>query len=129
MDLYSTILETAGAKNPSDHVVDGISLLKQLSGKTNPDRPDHFMCHFPHSHRSSYFTSYRKGDWKLIYRYKGKSKYVLYDLSKDPFEKRNLAEDEPEKLKQMTKGMIAQLETENALYPVEGENMLMPILP
>ena len=29
----------------------------------------------------------------------------------------------------MTKGMIAQLETENALYPVEGENMLMPILP
>ncbi|MEK9983839.1 MAG: sulfatase [Opitutae bacterium] len=129
MDLYSTILETAGAKNPSDHVVDGISLLKQLSGKTNPDRPDHFMCHFPHSHRSSYFTSYRKGDWKLIYRYKGKSKYVLYDLSRDPFEKRNLAEDEPEKLKQMTKGMIAQLETENALYPVEGESMLMPILP
>ena len=47
MDLYSTILETAGQKNPSDHVVDGISLLKQLSGKTNPDRPDHFMSPSP----------------------------------------------------------------------------------
>ena len=51
MDLYSTILETTGAKNPEGHVVDGVSLIKQLSGKANPDRPDHFMCHFPHSRR------------------------------------------------------------------------------
>ena len=129
MDLYSTILETTGAKNPEDHVVDGVSLIKQFSGKENPDRPDHFMCHFPHSHRSSYFTSYRKGDWKLIYRYKGKIKYELYDLSEDPFEKRNVAEDEPKKLNEMTKAMIARLEKEDALYPVEGEMELKPQLP
>ena len=129
MDLYSTILETTGAKNPVDHVVDGISLLKQLSGKENPDRPDHFMCHFPHSHRSSYFTSYRKGDWKLIYRYKGKIKYELYDLSKDPFEKRNLAEDEPKKLKEMMKAMIARLEMEGAQFPTEGDKELKPLIP
>jgi len=129
MDLYSTILETTGAKNPADHVVDGISLLKQLSGKENPDRPDHFMCHFPHSHRSSYFTSYRKGDWKLIYRYKGKIKYELYDLSEDPFEKRNVAEDEPKKLKEMTKAMIARLEMEGAQFPTEGDKELKPLVP
>ncbi len=129
MDLYSTILETTGAKNPADHVVDGISLLKQLSGKENPDRPDHFMCHFPHSHRSSYFTSYRKGDWKLIYRYKGKIKYELYDLSEDPFEKRNVAQDEPKKLKEMTKAMIARLEMEGAQFPTEGDKELKPLVP
>ena len=129
MDLYSTILETTGAKNPADHVVDGISLLKQLSGKENPDRPDHFMCHFPHSHRSSYFTSYRKGDWKLIYRYKGKIKYELYDLSEDPFEKRNVAASEPKKLKEMTKAMIARLEMEGALFPTEGDKELQPLIP
>ena len=129
MDLYSTILETAGVKNPADHVVDGVSLLKQLSGKKNPGRPDHFMCHFPHSHRSSYFTAFRKGDWKLIYLYKGKAKYELYDLQKDPFETKNLAESDPRKLKEMTKAMIARLETEDALYPAEGEKVLKPLLP
>ena len=129
MDLYSTILETTGAKNPEDHVVDGVSLIKQLSGKANPDRPDHFMCHFPHSHRSSNFTAFRKGDWKLIYRYKGKDQYQLYDLQNDPYEKTNLAKSEPGKLKDMTKAMIARLEKEDALYPVDAEKALKPQLP
>ena len=129
MDLYSTILETTGAKNPEGHVVDGASLLKQFSGKENPGRPDHFMCHFPHSHRSSNFTAFRKGDWKLIYRYKGKAKYELYDLQNDPYEKANLAESKTEKLKEMTKAMIARLEKEDALYPADGEKALKPVLP
>ena len=129
MDLYSTILETTGAKNPEDHVVDGVSLIKQLSGKENPARPDHFMCHFPHSHRSSNFTAFRKGDWKLIYRYKGKDQYQLYDLQNDPYEKTNLAKSEPGKLKDMTKAMIARLEKEDALYLVDGEKALKPLVP
>ena len=65
----------------------------------------------------------------MIYRYKGKIKYELYDLSEDPFEKRNVAEDEPKKLNEMTKAMIARLEKEDALYPVEGERELKPQLP
>ena len=87
------------------------------------------MCHFPHSHRSSYFTAFRKGDWKLIYHYKGKAKYELYDLQKDPFETKNLAESEPRKLKEMTKAMIARLEAEDALYPTDGDKELRPLLP
>ncbi|MBT5692109.1 MAG: DUF4976 domain-containing protein, partial [Opitutae bacterium] len=98
-------------------------------GKANPDRPDHFMCHFPHSHRSSNFTAFRKGDWKLIYRYKGKDQYQLYDLQNDPYEKTNLAKSEPGKLKDMTKAMIARLEKEDALYPVDAEKALKPQLP
>jgi arylsulfatase A-like enzyme len=129
MDLYTTILETAGVKNPSGHIVDGVSLLKQLSGKGNPDRPDHFMCHFPHSHRSSNFTAFRQGDWKLIYRYKGTKRYELYDLQKDPFETSNLAENEPNKLKAMTEAMAARLEKEDALYISEGGKELKPLIP
>ena len=129
MDIYPTILETAGVKNPSGHVVDGVSLLKQFSGKRNPDRSNHFMCHFPHSHRSSYFTAFRQGDWKLIYRYKGKTKYELYNLGEDPFETKNLAESEPNKLKTMTKAMAARLEKEGALYPSEGDTVLKPEIP
>ena len=69
MDIYATILDATGTKNPDSHTIDGTTLIPQLQGKNNPDRPDHFLCHFPHFHRSSQFTSYRKGDWKLIYRY------------------------------------------------------------
>ena len=127
MDIYSTILEVGGAKNPEGHVVDGFSLRKQLSGQLNPQRPDHFMCHFPHSHRSSYFTSYRKGDWKLIYRYlttggKRKSKdplpkYELYDLGTDPYETNNLALRNRSKVNEMVQLMKRRLQTENALLP------------
>ncbi len=129
MDIYSTILEISGAKNPANHVVDGVSLLKQFSGESNPDRSDHFMCHFPHSHRSSYFTTFRKGNWKLIYRYKGKNRYELYNLSEDPFETRNLAKSEPGKLKELTKRMANRLEKEGALYPSDGDHILKPVIP
>ena len=65
----------------------------------------------------------------MIYRYKGKIKYELYDLGEDPFEKRNIAEDEPKKLKEMTKAMIARLEMEGALFPTDGDKELKPLIP
>ena len=94
------------------------------------------MCHFPHSHRSSHFTSFRKGDWKLIYRYldgegKRKSKkplpkYELYNLRKDPYETKNLALGNTGKTNEMIRLMSRQLETEDALFPVRGDAELRP---
>jgi len=136
MDIYATILDATGTKNPYNHTIDGVSLIPQLKGKINPDRPDHFLCHFPHRHRSSYFTSYRKRDWKLIYRYpinSGKKplpQHELYNLRLDPYEKSNLADTNPQKLHAMVKGMIAQLEEENALFATNNKKeILKPFLP
>jgi hypothetical protein len=50
-------------------------------------------------------------------------------LQNDPYEKTNLAKSEPEKLKDMTQAMIARLEKEDALYPVDGEKVLKPLVP
>ena len=96
------------------------------------------MCHFPHSHRSSYFTSFRKGDWKLIYRYlisggKRKSKeplpkYELYNLKNDPYETKNLALNKIKKTNEMIRLMSKQLERENALFPVRDDLELKPQL-
>ena len=83
----------------------------------------------------SYFTSYRNGDWKLVYHYypklnKQSSPYELFNLKKDFTESSNLAQQHPEKLGMMMKAMIAQLEAENALYPVdETGKELRPIGP
>jgi len=91
--------------------------------------------HFPHSHRSSYFTVFRDGDWKLIYHYlpdqnPAKVRYELFHLRNDPYEKQNLAATEPAVLRQMTEAMIAALDAEQALYPVAKEGSeLWPEVP
>ena len=50
-------------------------------------------------------------------------------MGKDPFEKSNLAESEPKKLKEMVKSMAARLEMEDALYPTDGDKELKPLIP
>jgi arylsulfatase A-like enzyme len=135
MDLYPTILEVAGAANPAGHIYDGYGLDKLLSGQSDEAHPDVFLMHFPHDHRSKYFTSYRYGDWKLVYHYypkmnKQESHYELFNLKDDFAESKNLAHSNPEKLNAMMRAMVAQLEAEEALYPVDAEgNELLPIIP
>lgn len=81
--------------------------------------------HYPHApHRSDYFTTYRDGAWKVIYHYFPSAEsegghYQLYNLQDDPFEQKNLAATHPAELKRVMTGMIAKLEAQGAVYPVE----------
>lgn len=135
MDLYPTILNVAGTVNPVGHIYDGYGLGKLLSGQSDAAHPEVFLMHFPHNHRSKYFTSYRNGDWKLVYHYYPKlnqqsSHYELFNLKDDFAETQNLAKQNPEKLKSMVQAMVAQLSAEGALYPVDKSgNELRPIVP
>ena len=131
MDIYPTILDLLSIETPKKYAVDGFSLGENLKGNRNTKKPEMFLMHFPHQHRSSYFTSYRNGDWKLVYHYYPemnveKVKYELFNLSKDPYEQKNLAAVEPAKLKNMVKQMKTRLKKEDALYPIDssGESMI-----
>ncbi|MFI3321006.1 MAG: sulfatase [Rikenellaceae bacterium] len=133
MDLYPTILNMAGAKFPENHVLDGYDLAKQLKGEKNEQRSDKLIMHFPHDHRGDYYTSYRSGNWKLIYRYNPEMptnpQYELYNLEIDPFENDNVATTEMKKTAAMIKEMAEQLEKENALYPEDKNHRpIKPIL-
>ena len=131
-DLFPTILEAANVEVPAGHVVDGASLWPQLSGERG-EREARFLMHFPHGHRSSYFTSLRLGGLKLIYHYEpesGEPRVELFDLSADPFEERNLSGEEPEKVAMMIEAMDAQLRAEGAKMPVDADgNEMRPNVP
>ena len=134
MDIYPTVLSVAGVKAPKGHALDGSDLKKLIQGKADKKHRDDFLMHFPHEHRGSYFTVYRKGDWKLIYYYNpqtdGKPSYKLYNLAEDPYEKNELAAQYPEKVRSLCKLMVKRLKKEGALYPVDkNNNTLYPVIP
>ncbi len=133
MDIYPTVLDVAGIIKPADHPVDGVNLAPQLISDSSSCRPEIFMMHFPHEHRGSYFTTYRDGNWKLIYRYNPARPqhpvYELYNLATDPWEIHDLSTEEPEKTIEMTKSMSARLKEEGAQFPVDKEgNPLTPVI-
>ena len=133
MDIYPTILQAAGVENPEGHTIDGYQLKTQLSGKLDSQRSETFLMHFPHQHRGSYFTTYRNGDWKVIYWYNPEQpdapRCELYNLATDPFELADLSDAEPEVKVRLLTEMAEQLEAEGALYPEDGEgNTLKPIV-
>lgn len=135
-DLFPTILGLTETAMPSGHKVDGRKLNTLLTGKADPSRSETFLMHYPHApHRSDYWTSYRDGEWKVIYHYfpsaaSEQSHYQLFNLKADPFEQTNLATKQPDDLRRMMRGLIAALEEHHALYPVDKDRQpLKPKLP
>lgn len=136
-DLFPTILALVDRSAPAKHAIDGARLDTLLTGKRDAGREERFLMHYPHApHRTDYFTTYRDGDWKVIYHYfpsevSDNSNYQLFNLAKDPFEQQNLAATEPAELSRMMKGLIASLGNQQALYPVDKKTRepLKPQLP
>lgn len=145
MDILPTLCNLAEVKLAPEVTLDGYDLQQQFAGETNTTRKVEFLNHFPHSHRSSYFTSYVNGDWKVIYHYplpgknagKGKKQkkptikkqYELFNLKDDPFEKNNLASSHAKELIEMMTAMTKDLESKNALYPEVKDQPLLPEIP
>ncbi|MBQ8521461.1 MAG: sulfatase [Bacteroides sp.] len=124
MDLYPTILSVADVNLPKGYPLDGADLKKLLQGASDKSHRDDFLMHFPHGeHRANYFTTYRKGDWKVIYYYNpdttGKPTWKLYNLKEDPFEQEDVATRYPQKAAELIGLMHQRLKKENALYPLK----------
>jgi arylsulfatase A-like enzyme len=133
-DLFPTLLALADVESPSEHRVDGNSLATLFTGAADANRPQQFLMHYPHGpHRSSYFTSWRDGDWKLIYHYHAPvgKRCELFNLAQDPCESRNLTAEKPAECRRLLNGMVAALEDAGAQYPralADGETLQRPEL-
>ena len=136
-DLFPTVLSVANVEIPRGHLVDGRRLNTLLTGRRDSRRSETFLMHYPHApHRSDYWTSYRDGEWKVIYHYfpseaSENSHYQLFHLKSDPFEQNNRASSEPTELRRMMRKLISDLERHRAVYPVDPDRRtpLKPALP
>jgi arylsulfatase A-like enzyme len=100
-DFYPTILEMAGlAPRPQQHC-DGVSLVPLLKGNRSLRRKAVYW-HYPHYHGSGHQPSgaIRAGRYKLIEFYE-EDTVELYNLEKDIGETKNLAQEMPEKTKEL----------------------------
>jgi arylsulfatase A len=108
-DWTPTFLEIA--EIPANEQFDGVSIVPifapVLSGKTKSATRS-FFWHFPHytNQGSSPAGAVRDGDWKLIEHYDD-GRIELFNLSTDLSERRNLAEGERERVKEL-RGALAK---------------------
>lgn len=115
-DLFPTIVQ-AGGVNPETlrekYKIDGQSLVTLFKDPENTKKGytrDTFFWHYPFNvaplHPDDGFaltphSAIRKGDMKLIFDWNGR--LYLHNIRKDPFEKKNLAEAQPEKARELFK--------------------------
>jgi arylsulfatase A-like enzyme len=86
LDLFPTAVALAGGELPKDRPYDGVNLLPYLTNQ-NKRAPHAVLCW-----RNGENAGVRRDNWKL---FKGGDKYWLFDLSQDPGEKHNVAEQNP----------------------------------
>ncbi|MGJ8691854.1 MAG: sulfatase [Thalassotalea sp.] len=116
MDMYPTLLDLAGiALKPKQHL-DGQTLkpllMEQIKGQTQSDAEDRVLAWtYPHEHGSGHQPSDAiiSKSWKLI-RFQNDEPAELYNLAADLGEQTNLAKQQPEIVKALSKRLDAWLE-------------------
>lgn len=128
IDLYPTILDVLGLAGPAAQVLDGVSILPVLT-RTGPFKREAYFTWFPHLVPA---VSVRAGKWKLIRRFEPHPDYPdlreLYNLGNDIGETRNLAKDEPRKVKELDRLIDRFVKDTGALAPRPNPNYKPPRL-
>jgi arylsulfatase I/J len=102
VDIYPTLNGLAGAQVGKNKPFDGVDAWPTISdGK--PSARDELVYNV-----EPYRAAVRKGNWKLVWTTLLPPMIELFDLSKDPSESTNLAEQNPDKVKEL-QAMIIDL--------------------
>ncbi len=107
VDVLPTLAQLAGLGASNE--VAGVSLAPALAGRAAPPERTLFALRFREGGVRQLWAAQR-GPWKLILSGKGPQ---LFDHSSDPFEKRNVAAEHPERVA----ALMAELKAFRALEP------------
>ncbi|MBN2091076.1 sulfatase [candidate division KSB1 bacterium] len=134
IDFYPTFLEMAGIPPAENHLLDGVSMLSLLIGAVKLNR-DAIFFHFPAylepynekqlPWRTTPASAIRAGDWKLIEFFEDE-RLELYNLRDDIGEKRNLADDFPDKIKELHQQLLEWRRKTNAPVPDQKNPLYDP---
>ncbi len=108
VDLFPTLCDIAGARPPTNHVLDGVSLLPLLRNAAAPLGRDAIFWHFPGyleaygrpGWRTTPAGAIRAGNFKLLEFFED-GRVELYNLIDDLGEKNNLVRSLPDKTKEL----------------------------
>ena len=114
-DWMPTLLSMAGCETQVDESLSGVDLMPTITGQTQPVR-DHLYREFPGYGGQQMI---RVGNYKAIRQSlrQGKVKTELYDLAGDPNESNDLAELEPEIVRELEAKMDA-VRQPSELFPL-----------
>ena len=121
MDIAPTLLEVAGVERPATfdgrpvQEMQGKSWAPVLEGRTDSVRTDEDWLGW----ELWGSRMIRQGHWKLIWQPKpmGNADWALYDLSKDPGERKDLRDSEPARLQRMLALWDEYVERNNVILP------------
>jgi arylsulfatase A-like enzyme len=116
-DYYPTMLELAGLPARPQQHRDGVSLVSLLrTGKLGVNRA--LYWHYPHygNQGGAPGAAIREGDWKLIEWFEG-NRVELFNVTRDEGEQRNLATQEPERVKTLLASLHAWQKEAGAVFP------------
>ncbi len=101
VDWLPTLCQAARCERPQEPELDGRDVWALITGNASRMRPRTMYWKTPNA------SSVRHGDWKLVVHHKG-DKPELYNLAKDPYEEKDLADAYPERVKEL-KDLLARL--------------------
>jgi arylsulfatase A-like enzyme len=96
LDILPTVLNACGVDQPKEKRLDGIDIVPILNGDMPARERNLFWC----SGSQTGWWAVRSGDWKLV---GDKGRLGLFDLSQDISESKDLSQQMPEKVAELTK--------------------------
>jgi arylsulfatase A-like enzyme len=92
VDLYPTFASLAGAATAKSKPLDGVNVFETIAqGKASPRSEIVYNI-------EPFRGAVRQGDWKLVWRALLPSSVELFNLAQDPYEQKDLAAANPEKV-------------------------------
>ncbi len=99
VDWMPTFTKLVGAKPKEDPQYDGMDIWPLITGQENNPEDRRLFWNF----RGDAVLGMRHGDWKLISQEEnGKRKVELFNIAEDPYEKRELAADHPDIVRELS---------------------------
>jgi len=123
-DLMPTLLDVAGASYPKTHqgrelpALIGKSWMPLLAGQADSVRTDQdYLAWEVFGNRAV-----RQGEWKLRWQIKpyGKSAWELFNVAKDPAERRDVAAQNPDRVKALIAVWDRYVKDNNVILPSRG---------